>query len=300
MRNAPAVVGHPEAGPRRECFVIEGSLPEQENARASELDARASKNADRRALLAGRVEAEIERIREARPHLSSRLDRASNLLLLQLASPPRQRPVKVRIAADGRRHFLVSSTSSGGVAYRVDSGTYSCTCPDAHRRGIGCKHGICCFILQRVARTQRRSCSACDRGWVFVGQEIVDQETGEVSMFHNPIRCRRCADVQAPYLTDGELHEWMASVRWVYAKSMPKHPHEYCLKREQDEELFERVVRTIWVYGYDRPYLRRAWRSLDVGDHFVWVHTEPKPRMPVPLEDTVLVNRALRLQGRIL
>ena len=91
-----------------ECFVIEGSLPEQENARAS-------KNADRRALLAERVEAEIERIREARPHLSSRLDRASNLLLLQLASPPRQRPVKVRIAADGRRRFLVSSTSSGGV-----------------------------------------------------------------------------------------------------------------------------------------------------------------------------------------
>lgn len=94
MRNAPAVLGHPEAGPRMECFVIEGSLPEQENARASDHDARASKNADRRALLAERVEAEIERIREARPHLSSRLDRASNLLLLQLASPLASGPLR--------------------------------------------------------------------------------------------------------------------------------------------------------------------------------------------------------------
>jgi hypothetical protein len=37
--------------------------------------------------IAQAIEAEIERIREARPHLSSRLDRASNLILLQLASP---------------------------------------------------------------------------------------------------------------------------------------------------------------------------------------------------------------------
>jgi hypothetical protein len=274
--------------------VIENSLPEP-NARA--LDQNTCTFTDQ---LAASIEAEIERIRQARPQLSSRLDKASNLLLLQLASPPRQRPVKVRIAADGRRHFLVRSTSSGGVVYRVDPGTYSCTCPDAYRRGIGCKHGLCCFILQRVTRTQRRGCSACDRGWVFVGEEIVNQETGEVSMFHNPIRCRRCADVQPPYLTDEELQEWMASVRWIYARSMTKHPHEYCLKREQDEELFERVVRTIWDHGYDRPYLHRPWRSLDVGDFYIWVHTEPEPQMPVPLEDTVLVNRAVRLQEKIL
>jgi hypothetical protein len=112
-----------------------------ENARVSSRD---------REVLAGRIEWEVERIREARPHLSSRLDRASNLLLLQLASPPRQRPVKVRIAADGRRRFLVSSTSSNGVVYSVDPATYACSCPDAHRRGIGCKHGLCCFILRRV------------------------------------------------------------------------------------------------------------------------------------------------------
>ncbi len=274
--------------------MIENSLPEH-LARASDQNAAAFTDQ-----LAASIEAEIGRIREARPHLSSRLDRASNLLLLQLASPPRQRPVKVRIAADGERRFLVRSTSSRGVVYCVDPTTYSCSCPDAHRRGKGCKHSLACFILKRAARGARgKSCTLCVDGWVYMGEDLIDSETGEATTFHNPVRCRRCAGVQPPYLTDEELQAWMASVRWIYAKSMPRHPHEYCLKQEQDDELFERVVRTIWDQGYDRTYLRRPWRSLDVGDVFIWVHTEPKPRMPVPLKDTVLINRARRVQERL-
>src|SRR5215208_4479946 len=126
----------------------------EENARAP-LRPDGASDQDR---IAQAVEREIERIREARPHLSSRLDRASNLLLLQLASPSRQRPVKVRIAADGRRRFLVRSTSSGDVVYSVDPANYACSCPDAHRRGKGCKHSLACFILERAARTQRKGC----------------------------------------------------------------------------------------------------------------------------------------------
>ena len=76
-----------------------------DNARALDRDARASTDQ-----LAALIEAEIERIRWARPHLSSRLDRAANLLLLQLASPPRTRPIRVRIGADGKRRFLVASS----------------------------------------------------------------------------------------------------------------------------------------------------------------------------------------------
>src|SRR5215212_257837 len=141
-------------------------------------DARASERED----LAALVEREIERIREARPHLSSRLDRASNLLLLQLASPPRQRPVKVRIAADGSRRFLVSSTSSGGVVSSVDPATYACSCPDTHRRGRGCKHSLACFILKRAARgARRKGCALCINGWVYMGEDVVDSETGEVT-----------------------------------------------------------------------------------------------------------------------
>ena len=57
MNDAPTrLPPPPEAGPRRECFVTEGSLPEQEDARGSSHDARAAKNADRQALLAECIE----------------------------------------------------------------------------------------------------------------------------------------------------------------------------------------------------------------------------------------------------
>jgi hypothetical protein len=108
--------------------------------------------------------------------------------------------------------------------------------------------------------------------------------------------------VEPPYLTDEQLLKWMNRSRWIYARSMPKHPHEYTLRREQqDDELFKRVCRAIWDCGYDRSYLRRPWRSLDIGDHFVWLHTKPtSPRQPVPLENTILINRAERVQERLI
>lgn len=101
-------------------------------------------------------------------------------------------------------------------------------------------------------------------------------------------------------LSDEQMRTWMASVRWIFAASMPKHPHEYCLKREQDADRFERAVLTIHERGYDRWYLERPWRSLDVGEFYVWYHTLPEPGMEAPLSATILVNRARRTQERLL
>jgi SWIM zinc finger len=246
------------------------------------------------------VEEELARLREKRPGLVSRIDRASHLLVVHL-SDPRSGTIRVRVGADRRPRFVVRLLTSPGL-YVIDPKVWSCSCPDFHRRDAVCKHVLAAWCLKRAAdrRVQRKGCALCINGWVYVGEDVIDSETGEVTTFHNPVRCRRCAGVQMPYLTDEKLLRWMSSVRWIHAKSMPRHPHEYTLKREQDEELFERVVRTIWDHGYDRLYLRRAWRSLDVGDHFIWIHTEPKPRMPAPLEDTILVNRAERVQETIL
>jgi hypothetical protein len=277
--------------------VIQNSVPEP-NARALDQNARALSSTDQ---LAASIETEIERIRAARPQLSSRLDRASNLLLLQLVSPPRQRPVKVRITADGRRRFLVSSTSSGGVVYSVDPATYSCSCPDAHRRGKGCKHSLACFILKGAARgEQRKGCPLCNNGWVHLGEQLIDSQSGEVVEATNVIRCRHCTPVAPGCLSVDEVERWLSSVRWKFASTMPKHPHSYHLKRWGDPETFEAVVRTVWTAGYDRSYLRRPWRSLDVGEYYIWVCTMPEQDAPPPLEETILINRAERHQERLI
>jgi hypothetical protein len=78
-----------------------------------------------------------------------------------------------------------------------------------------------------------------------------------------------------------------------------KAPHEYTLRAEQDEETFVRVVQTIWVVGYERPYLRRPWRLLDVGDHLIWVDTLPSRGRAAPLEITEFINRAPIFQDQL-
>ena len=87
--------------------MIENSVPGP-NAKGLDQDARAFKNVDRQVLLAERIEAEIERIKEERPNLSSRLDRAAAMLVAQLSLPPQTRPIRLRIGTCGRRQrFLV-------------------------------------------------------------------------------------------------------------------------------------------------------------------------------------------------
>jgi hypothetical protein len=90
----------------------------------------------------------------------------------------------------------------------------------------------------------------------------------------------------------------MDESRWIFAKTYADtHPHEYCLRRHQDPERFDAAARTIWYLGWDRMYLQRPWRSMDVGGFVLWVWTKPRPGMPYP-EDTILVNRAPRVHER--
>ena len=259
----------------------------EENARAP-LRPDGASDQDR---IAQAVEREIERIREARPHLSSRLDRASNLLLLQLASPPRLRPVKVRIGTDGRRQrFLVRSLTSGGVVYCV-SRTFQCSCPDAHRRdqGRGCKHSLAVYILWRVSRTQKRGCSACDRGWVFRGEEILDPETGEVVEAINPVRCTHCGDS----LSHAFVQQWLEDQRWIFARSRANNPHWYCLRSEvADPKIFEQVVEHLREYGSPYVWWGSTYLQYPAGRYAYWT-------MGAGVENTELVNRKSLEQVRI-
>ena len=101
-------------------------------------------------------------------------------------------------------------------------------------------------------------------------------------------------------MSPDELQEWFDSAPWQTAVTMPTMPHQYSLKRRQDPRIFERVVLTIWERGYDRMYLGRPWRSLDVDeDYYIWVCTRPEPDMPPPIEPTILINRAAIVQPEL-
>ena len=97
--------------------------------------------------IAGRVERELERVRAARPALSSRVSRAEGIVVTHL-SCRRQSLIRVRVR-DGRPRFLVCG--SAGAVYVVDPASWECSCPDAHRRGKGCKHALACWALWRAS-----------------------------------------------------------------------------------------------------------------------------------------------------
>jgi hypothetical protein len=99
--------------------------------------------------LAQAIETELNRLRAARPGLSSRISRAENILVTHL-SCKRQRVIRVRVAANGKQHFLVNG--SHGKVYEVNAKTFSCSCPDANQPGKGCKHSIAVWALSRIGR----------------------------------------------------------------------------------------------------------------------------------------------------
>jgi hypothetical protein len=133
--------------------------------------------------IAGRVEEELERLRELRPALDARIGRASTILVGHLSSRG-ARILKVRIGADRRPRVLVASTSprAGGAIYVVDPTDWSCSCPDYNRRGGEgvCKHAIAAYVLWRAGR-RRGYCVACREGTV--GEDGHDR----------PVPCERCA-----------------------------------------------------------------------------------------------------------
>lgn len=276
-----------------------------------------------RDMIAAAVEETLVRLKRARPHLEGRIDRAAGYLVVQLSSASSTRPIRCRVRKNGKRVYLVASMSRPGIVYEVDPSGWACTCRDFFRNGLGCKHSLASYTLTKATvpppqtsedaaqgddeegvdgpepNAEKKDCDACQDGWVHLAEQIVDKETGEVLEATNTVRCRRCRErPPEPTLSDEEMRQWMESSRWIWATSYAdSHPHWYTLKRHQDPERFDAAARTIWHLGWDRMYLGRPWRSLEIGAYYVWVYTLPKPRMPFPTR-TMLVNRAPRAHER--
>ncbi len=144
--------------------------------------------------IADRIEEEIAHLRAKRPHLEDRIDRASHILLTHL-SCPRQRVIRFRIGANGRGSFLVNG--SRGAVYTVDPSSWTCSCPDHHRRDAICKHAISCWLLMRAslpARVKVKECDACGQSFRR-GQLIeITHEHQNEQFFPGDFLCRGCAD----------------------------------------------------------------------------------------------------------
>ena len=84
-----------------------------------------------------------------------------------------------------------------------------------------------------------------------------------------------------------EIKEYIGIARWKYAKTMPKHPHEYTVKEWdlKKADMFNKFVVFIREEGYDEYFYRRKMRYYNIGEYKYWT-------MGAPVEKTILINRA--------
>ena len=131
------------------------------------------------ATIAETMERDIARLKAARPHLGSRIERAEHILVTQLSTSNGSRPVKIRVHADGSHSYTVRSGSRFCRSYRVDPEAWGCSCPDHRRRRAACKHALACWVLERAYRPSPEplgsgegECSGC--GGRFASRELTE------------------------------------------------------------------------------------------------------------------------------
>lgn len=89
-------------------------------------------------------------------------------------------------------------------------------------------------------------------------------------------------------LTREELIRHLEAATYKFAKTMPKTPHWYTLRKTwSDEALFERVVQAIRDLGVKRKFGKASYVYFDCGEYMYW-------SMGAPLCQTILINRAVR------
>ncbi|MDP8950756.1 MAG: hypothetical protein M3N18_00665 [Actinomycetota bacterium] len=103
--------------------------------------------------IAMKAEAELERLRQARPALASRIDKAEAIVCRQLGSLNGYRPIRVVVHPDDAHSYRVLSDGKLGRSYTVNPHDWSCDCPDHRRREAACKHALACWVLERAYRT---------------------------------------------------------------------------------------------------------------------------------------------------
>jgi len=87
------------------------------------------------------------------------------------------------------------------------------------------------------------------------------------------------------------LCENLLNKKWIFAKTMPKNPHWYTLRRDwRDDRAFNNVVETMRRVGYIEYYYRKPYTMVNIDNMKYWT-------MGDPISETILINRKVREQG---
>lgn len=81
-----------------------------------------------------------------------------------------------------------------------------------------------------------------------------------------------------------EIKDFIESVNWTFAKTMPEWPHEYIVRKHVDEKLFWALVSFIREYGYEGPFYGNFYTYFEENDLVYWT-------MGAPIEETIIINR---------
>ena len=81
-----------------------------------------------------------------------------------------------------------------------------------------------------------------------------------------------------------ELKNFIQSVQWTYAKTMPEWPHEYIVRDRVDEDRFVKLVKHIREYGYEGKFYTMNITYFDYDGMTYWT-------MGATIEETIIINR---------
>jgi hypothetical protein len=81
-----------------------------------------------------------------------------------------------------------------------------------------------------------------------------------------------------------QIKDFIQSVTWTYARTMPEWPHEYIVRYKVDKELFLEMVRHIREFGYQGPFYEKTLTYFEEAGKVYWTMGEP-------LDKTIVINR---------
>ena len=81
-----------------------------------------------------------------------------------------------------------------------------------------------------------------------------------------------------------DLHDFVREVKWTFAKTMPEWPHEYIVREQVNENLFEQLVRHIRANGHEAAFYQETFIYFEEDGLLYWT-------MGAPISETTIINR---------